>query len=227
MKRPIDTYNRALVPEHLTKQTIESIPLEKPYYIAPGERDDFDAPTIFVGPDRQLMMARGYAIDMDDAHPYSPLELVGVMHVVVIKDGTSTAHDAYVADLRFIEDNSLVDLDQSDNATMDQEEYMRLVSDIEESITFDAFIAPEKGGTIKKTGVPSCYYGDPSLYSYLDVLKKRGDKLIKRYLSQEANPSPVMSARSQENEQVATADKTTPPNSAHSIGSLAVQFSNR
>ncbi len=186
MKKPIHSYDKALVPEHLTKQTIESLPFEKAYYINPGERDDFEAPNVFVTPDRQLAVSKSYSFDMDDVYPHVPLELVGLMHVAVVDTERQTVKDVYLADLRFLAENSLVDIDPSGSDVDDQESYMSMVNYLDNIVTIDAFIAPEPGDEIEDGVVPGTFYGDPALYPHLKKLRKRGNKLMKQFMEREA-----------------------------------------
>jgi hypothetical protein len=179
-------YDRALVPEHLTKQTIEMLPFDRAYYISPGEQDDYEPPTIFVTPDRKLVMSKSSAIDMDDDIPASPIGLVGVMHVTYTDPASQTLRDAYVADLRFIGDNALVDIDPGSCDVDTQEEYMSYVNMLADAIEFDAFIAPEPFADVNDDGsIPGVYYGNPILHPELKKLRKRGNKLMRRFMQRD------------------------------------------
>lgn len=188
MTGPNYNYERALVPEHLTKQTIETLPFEKAFYVSPGEDDGYEAPAIFVTPDRRLAMSKTESIDTDDANPPSPLELVGVMHIAVMDSESLTVRDAYIADLRFIVDNALATIDPGDSSAADQEEYYAMVGLLEDAVTFEAFIAPEHGSEIDKNVVPGTFYGNPELYPYLEILRKKGDKRMKKFMRRMAKP---------------------------------------
>jgi len=162
-------YDRALVPEHLTKQTIELLPFDQAYYISPGERDDYEPPAIFVTPERKLVMSRSHDIDVDDAYPESPIGLVGVMHVTYVDPESQALRDAYIADLRFISDNALVDVDPGNCDAENQEEYMGYLDMLNDTIEFDAFIAPELFEEPKKgkVTIPGVFYGNPVLHPEL------------------------------------------------------------
>lgn len=189
MTRP--TYEQALVPEHLTKLTIEKLPFEKPFYVTPGERDDYEAPSVFVTADRRLMMARSAAIDMDAAYPASPLGLIGVMRVPLI-GADNNVREAYVADLRFLEDHQLVDTDDMQAGVVDQEEYMAWAEAIANSVQFEAFIAPEAGEDIDDGAPSGTFYGNPELYDFLKKLRKRGNKRMKKFMQREAKADPKL-----------------------------------
>lgn len=177
-------YEQALVPEHLTKLTIEKLPFEKAFYVTPGERDDYEAPAIFVTADRRLSMSRSAVIDMDDAYPASPLGLVGVMRVPLI-GSESGVREAYIADLRFIEDHQLVDTDDLGVNLADQEEYMSWIAAMEDSIQFEAFIAPERGAEFDESIPSGVFYGNPELHELLKKLRRRGNKRMKKFMQRE------------------------------------------
>lgn len=188
MKAPRDPIPLAVVPEHLTKLTIDKLPYDKPYYVSPGERDDYEPPVVFVDPNRRLKMSRSYAIDINHDKPTTPLGLVGVMRVVTISDSLAQPiRDVYVADLRFLEDHQLVDSDEITSGVLDQEEYMHWVAELENTIEFSAFIAPEQGSEYTKKNIPpGTMYGDSNLYSALEMLRERSDKIMKKFMRREA-----------------------------------------
>jgi hypothetical protein len=203
-------YDRALVPEHMTKQTIENLPVGKVFYVTPGERDDYDEPAIFVTPDRRLVMSKDHAIDVDDQYPPTPLERVGIMHEF-IPDGLTGGRDVYVADLRYIVENELVDIDPGNCDAETQEEYMAYLDMLTNTVQFDAFIAPKRGAEVNDDGVvPWTSHGDPALLPLLKTLRKHGDKRMRKYMQREAkqvanvNRTDAVSA-------VAVAAVVTPP----------------
>lgn len=212
MKVPKHSYDKALVPEHLTKQTIEALPFDKAFYLNPGERDDYEAPNVFVTPDRKLAVSKSYSFDMDDAYPHVPLELVGIMHVAVFDEDKQTIRDAYIADLRFLADHSLVDVDPAAAEVSDQETYMNMVNYLDNVVTIDAFIAPEPGEEIEDSKVPGTFYGDPSLYPHLKKLRKQGNKIMKRFMEREATQAAKASgATPATTEKPPATDKTKKP----------------
>ena len=189
MKQPRDSYLQAFVPDHLTKLTIDKLPYDTPYYVSPGERDDYEPTALFVDQDRELRMSRSFAIDASDDSPrgLELLGLVGVMRSAVIdpkakaKDKNSV-RDVYVADLRFIEAHTLVDSDESSASIADQEEYMHYVNELENSIKFDGFIAAEQE-LMENDDIPrGDFYGSESVHPMLDILAKRSKKLAKHAL---------------------------------------------
>jgi len=181
-------YEQALVPEHLTRLTIENLPLDEAFYISPGERDDYEPPAVFVSPDRHLKMRCDYAIDPDDDSPVSPIGLVGAMRVVLIDSDKNTIKDHYIADLRFLEYHSLVDADEMQGSILDQEAYMLFVEALEESVQFDAFIALDEDYEFDvDEKIPGgAFYGTPDLHPYLKLLRKRSNKLMKMFLEHQA-----------------------------------------
>lgn len=213
-------YSQALVPEHLVKLSIEKLPLEEAYYITPGERDDDRDPAIFVTPDRRLKMARSYAIDMDHAHPANPIGLVGVMHVAALNPDTLTIQEAYIADLRFIENHQLVDTDELTGSLLDQEEYVAWLAAIEDSVEFAGFIAPEAEFEIDEDIPKGVFYGNPSLYPFLKKLRKRSNKIMKKFMEREAKPDMTVES--------STVDEQKPINKKGKESSdLSVEFSNK
>jgi hypothetical protein len=182
-------YDRALVPEHMTKQTLETLPLDEAFYVEPGERDSRDFPAIFVTPDRRLVMSRSHAVDREDAYPPSPYNRVGIMHSMVIDAETGALRDVYLADLRYIEDNELVDINPAAPEIVDQEEQMDLLALVENAVTFDGFIAAEELAEVKKNGsIPGDLYGSPELHDLLHKLRKKGNRRMRRFMELEARP---------------------------------------
>jgi len=196
MKRPRETYPLAIVPEHLSKLTVEKLPLDHIYYIAPGESDDYKDPAIFESPSKSLLMSKSHAIDMADEFPASPIGSVGVMKTFLIDPDTKTVRDYYVADLRFVGDHDLIDTDNL-AAELDQEEHMAWLSSIENTIMFSAFIAADQQAKTEENGrVHGAFYGNPKLYDALDKLDKRGNKLMKKFLQrQKASEKLAQAAR--------------------------------
>jgi hypothetical protein len=187
MKRPVYSYDRPLVPEHLTKMTIEKLPFDEAYYISPGERDDYEPPVIFVTPDRELKMSKAYAIDIDEVLPMSPLGLVGIMRVAILDPASGKINEALIGDLRFLEDHQLVDSDDAVTSMLDQEEFMAWVAAFENSMTFDGFIAPEAGFEIDEHDIPNgTMYGDEALHPFMKKLRKRSNKIMKKFMKREA-----------------------------------------
>lgn len=178
MKQSRETYPQAIVPEHLTKLTIENIPLDKPFYISPGERDDYQAPAVFVDHDNRLRMSRSTAVEPMDTK--WPIGHVGIMRSAQIDPETNTVRDIYIADLRMIETHSLVDYDEAVSAASDQEEYMAYVNELNDSIVFDGFIAAEADGMETEDVARGIFYGNEALHPILNTLDKRTKKLVKR-----------------------------------------------
>lgn len=182
MTGPKYHYERALVPEFLTRQTIETIPLDEPYYISPGERDDHTEAAVFMLPDRSLVMPRSYCIDMDDKDPGYIAGKVGVMRIALIDNLRGEVRTAYVADLRFIEDNALVDKDTNAKIIETPDGIMNTVHDALDTVTFEAFIASEQGADLEDGLLPATYYGNPVFYPHLDVLREQSDLFFARFL---------------------------------------------
>lgn len=182
MKQPREAYPKAIVPEHLTKLSIEKLPFDHTYYIEPGEEDDYQPPAIYTSPDRRLVMSKNHAIDLEDEFPASPIGLVGVAKTYLINPSTNAIHEYFIADLRFISDHQLVSVEDIAPASS-QEEYMAMVNELENSITFSAFIAAEGGDEIHDSGkVAGTFYGDPMLYEALKKMNKQGNKQMKKFL---------------------------------------------
>lgn len=192
MKRQIDEYPKPLVPEHLTKLTIEKLPFEEPFFIPPGDRDDYEDGAIFVTEDRILRMSKSFAVSPEAAHPVSPVGLVGVMRIPRFDAESQTVSEVFIADLRFIEDHQLVDAGGIALDASDQEEFMAWVDTINDSVSFAAFIAPEHGSEIDDDVPKGTLYGDPSLYPHLKKLRKGGDEAMKKFLKRTARQEPVI-----------------------------------
>jgi len=175
-----DFYPQALVPTHLTKLTVDKLPFDEPFYTAPGKEDDpEEPPAIFVGPDRSLKMSKYHSIDPDNRHLVSPLGMVGIMRTCVITP--SSVKDAFVADLRFIDDYQLADLGEAINDCDDQEEYMDMVAYLGNSVTFEAFIAPEQITETDDDMPRDAFYGDQELYGATATLQEYGNELLEQY----------------------------------------------
>lgn len=222
MKQPRDTFPQAIVPEHLSKLTIEKLPLDRIYYVAPGERDDYESPVIFQSPDKRLLMSKSHAIDMADEYPASPVSMVGIMRTYIIDETTDSVREHYVADLRFIGDYDLVDTENI-AADSDQEEYMAWMSQIENSITFSAFIAAEQHTEVQENGkVRGAFYGNPQLYDVLEKMNKRGNKLMKKFLCR-LNSSEKL-AKAAANSTIKTAINSEQSDNKSSAKNLSVEF---
>jgi hypothetical protein len=178
-------YEQAIVPEHLTKMTIENLPLDEAFYISPGERDDYEPPAVFVGPDRKLMISRSHAIDMDENSPGNPLERVGIMRVALINTITESLGEYCIADLRFIEWYSLIDTDELSQGVADQEDYMSFVDMVRDAVQVDAFIALDDDEiNVDKKMPDGTFYGPSELHDSLKQLQKRSNKIMKRFMRQ-------------------------------------------
>lgn len=182
-------YPRPLVPEHLTKLTIEKLPLSEVFFISPGERDDYQAPAIFVTAERELVMAKSYAIDADDAYPSNPLGLIGVMRIPIIDERSNSIRDAFVADLRFIDNHQLVDAEDTALENVDQEQFMAWVSSIEDSVVFEGFIAPEPDEDMDRDIPKGIFYGATELHPFLKQLRKRSNRVMKKYIKRQSRPA--------------------------------------
>lgn len=187
MKTPRDFYPQALVPEHLTKLTIETLPLDRPYYIPPGGVNDYDSPAIYVDNEGRLRMSRATAIDEEDScDTITPIGVVGVMRSASIDETTGTLREVFVADLRMINSHSLADSKDVSTSITNQEEYMRYVAELENSTIFDGFIAAETDSMDSEDLPRGVFYGDESLHSILKMLDKRSKKLVALTLSSSA-----------------------------------------
>ena len=183
MKRPDVPFENPFVPDYLTELTIENLPLDVPYYIEPGSREDYEAPAVFVTGERRLAMSKQFIIDDEDRHPHSPLELVGVMRTIYYdeQNGPTTA---YVADTRFLPPYSLSDFDQLQFSGDNQEEFMAWSEHIKNVVHFAGFLSLHPKAEIKRSGaMPAAeVYGHAGMYPALDRLRKVGDKSIKRFM---------------------------------------------
>lgn len=191
MAKPRDHYPKALVPEHLTKMTIEKLPFDQVYYVEPGEAEEGASPAIFKSPDGRLVMSTSYAIDAEDEYPASPVGMVGVMKTYHISPETRGPVDCYIADLRFMNDLSLVDCDELSKCN-DQEEIMAWLRELENTITFSGFIAAEPGADVDDSGrIKGSFFGDESLVDVLNRMRKHGDKQMKNFMRRESVPSKI------------------------------------
>lgn len=185
-------YEQAIVPEHLTRLSIENLPLDEAFYISPGDKEDYEPPAIFVNHERKLMISREHDIDQDDIKPGTPVGLVGVMRTMVINSVTNKVTEHCIADLRFIEWHSLIDVSEVSQSMTDQESFMSFVDMVNEALQVDAFISLdvdydfEVGKKIPK----GTFYGSPELYPNLEQLQKRGSKLMKKFLEQRVSVQP-------------------------------------
>jgi|GEM_PF-4048253 len=181
-----DPYPRARVPEHLTSLSIERLPLDTPFYLSPGEKDDYEPPVVFVDAERQLKVSKSADIDIDHEFPSCPIGLVGVMKTIVIDSVAQTFKEVYVADLRFIGDHQLMDAGEGQIDADDQEDYMHWLALMNDSIVIDGFIAPERGADIDDDAPKGTLYGDEQLHDSLKFLRKKGNKIMKRFMRREA-----------------------------------------
>lgn len=189
MKRQDVPYENPFVPEYMSQLTIETLPLDTPYYIDPGDKDSYEPPAIFITEQRRLAMSRQFVVDDEDRRPGSPLELVGVMRTAYV-DPSSGPVTAYVADMRFMTPYSLSDFDKLSLTSTDQEEFMAWAEHLKDVIHFGGFLALQPKANIKRNGtMPGAeVYGSPVLYPALDKLRQKGDKLIKGFMKAQASP---------------------------------------
>lgn len=181
MTNPKDSYPLARVPERLTKQTIENIPFDEPFFIIPGDIDDFTPPAIFVGPYRELRMSKSFAIAGFTSQPANTLGLVGVMRTFTIDPVTRTIDEKYIADLRYVGENELVDSDSAAPGIEDQEEYMNYVAWLKDSVAFDGFAANDFNDSSANTIPGGSFYGDVALHDALLTLCDSGDKIMEDF----------------------------------------------
>jgi hypothetical protein len=174
-----DFFPKAAVPSHLTKLDINSLPLETPFYIDPGEENDFyDPVAMYVTPDRTLNIQLSTEVDRQDANPSSPMGLAGIMKVAII-DGDNLI-EGLIADLRFLEDGQLILAD--DEAPDSQEEFNAWMAAKADSRPIDAFIAPEADAEVSDEGlIDGLYYGSEIYHDTLDILRKRGDAILQAW----------------------------------------------
>ena len=191
MTRPIYHHEKALVPRHLTAQTIETAPLDVPFYIEPGDEEDIDGPVIFVSPSDQLLMAKDEKIDRADAYPGEIMGKVAVMRVALINAANSSVRNAYVADLRFLGDGMLEKANLGDIDGETQGEFMQMADMLADTIRFDAFIAADEDTEFDPTDlrVPGAFFGNPELYPVLRQLRKRGNEVLAQLMGRELQSS--------------------------------------
>ncbi len=198
MKRP-KRYPGALVPEFLTTFTIEGLKTDKPVFIYPGNADDDESPPLFVTSDRKLRIDKNHIIDGDDAYPEGTQERVGIMKTL-IPDPTNGFKEVYVADLRFVDNHQIVDIANASSFGNDQEAYVDWLGMVEDSIEFDAFIAPEFNDELDvEEDVPGgVFYGNEQLYPALRILRKKSNRITKRYMERETRRIEMMKAAEQD-----------------------------
>jgi len=181
-----DFYPQAKVPEHLTPLTIERLPMDSPFYLTPGDIDEYEPPVVFVDAERRLKVSRSADIEPDQEFPPSPIGLVGIMKTVIIDRTTQTLREVYIADLRFLEDHQLTDGGE-DHIDMDnQEEHMHWLTLMNDSLVIDGFIAPEQGEEIDEDIPKGILYGNVELHDSLKFLRKRSNKIMKKFMKLEA-----------------------------------------
>lgn len=181
-----DPYPRAIVPEHLTSLSIENLPFETPFYLSPGEKDDYEPPVVFVDAERQLKVSKSAEIDIDHKFPESPIGLIGVMKTILIDSSAQTIKEVYIADLRFIGDHQLMDGEEGQIDTDDQEEHLHWVALMNDSIVIDGFIASELEDEIDEDIPKGTLYGDEQLHDSLRFLRKKGNKIMKKFMKRQA-----------------------------------------
>lgn len=182
MTRPRDHYPLPIVPEHLSGMTIERLPLDTPVYVKLGGDEIYDDPTFFVSEDRHLMMSKSYDITYDDQHPTNPRGCIGIMRVAIINPATGRIEDKLIADLRLLNDAPLTDLANRAPDMTDQETYMSYASMLENSVTFDGFVASDSEPPITDTVPQGLYYGATELHVALEFLEKCSNMKLKKYI---------------------------------------------
>lgn len=191
MTGPVFHHDRALVPGHLTAQTIETAEFDVPFYIEPGDDEDYDGPVIFVSPDDELLMAKEEKIDRADAYPGELMGKVAIMRIALMDTKNYTIRDAYIADLRFLGDGQLSKASPGQIDGESQGEFMQMADLLADTVRFDAFIAaePEAEFDIDEPNVAGAFYGNPELYPALRRLRKAGNEALARFMEREAKPN--------------------------------------
>lgn len=176
-------YDKPLVPEYMTRLTIDKLPFDTAYYVNPGEQDDFGPPKLFVTQDRQLKMACAQPISPEDTEPNTPLGLVGVMRVMVYsgEGDDKDVHEAYIADLRFIDFHGLINTDETAEG-VDERIRDEALTYLNNSIAFHGFIAPEYDPDSDDDIPKAVYYGPGNLRDHLKALKKQGNRAMKAFV---------------------------------------------
>ena len=186
--KPPKHYPGALVPEHLTTTTVEHLPVDRPYYISPGEAKDPDEPlTIFTTDDRILRMSRTAIVDGDADMPQMPMGQVGIMRTFVTDEHVGM-REVYVADLRLVDNYQIVNLGSANLFESDQEDFMDWNAMVSDTIQIAGFIAPGDEDEFDPShDLPKgTLHGDQSLHQSLKQLRKRSDKLMRRFGEREA-----------------------------------------
>lgn len=217
-------YPGALIPEHLTTMTVEHLPLDTPFYVMPGDPKDKDEPlTVFTTDDRKLRMSRTEIIDGDADVPHMPMGHVGIMRTLV-PDEQHGMREVYVADLRLVDNHEIINLGNASLVESDQEDFMDWTAMVTETVHIEAFIAPDADDEFDphEDFPKGALYGDDSLYPALKLLRKRTNKVMKRFARQQANPDFMGDA------EVEDAESTSSEKQRKQIGakstSLSVKF---
>lgn len=215
MESQNNNYEQAFVPEHLTALTIDILPLDEVYYIEPDDRDTYETtPGIFVADNRNLKMSRDYSIDMDDGACEVPVGRVAIMRVALIDPEALTVRDAFIADLRFIENHQLTDMARLMSGSSNQEESMYLADVIGNSVAFNGFIAPEADFEIDQDIPEGTLYGPESLHPHLEFLRGRTNEVMERYLQREAQVDEVVAEEVKTQVIPKPVKQASPPDSA-------------
>lgn len=212
MRQP-DNYPGALVPSHLTSLTVDKLPADRAFFVSPGDpyEDDADSPVIFVADDRQLRMSRIEIISPDTEHVPDIIGRVGIMRTL-LTDPQFGFREAYVADLRFIDNNGILDIGSPSLAGHDQELFMDWIDMVDASVVFDGFIAPEPGDEfdVDEKLSRGVLYGSEAVRPALKRLRKRGNRAMKSFMMRQAKPDVRVEADAGEPEDMQKPDSGKP-----------------
>lgn len=108
------------------------------------------------------------------------------MRVALIQPDTNRVREAYVADLRFVEFHQLIDSSDMVDLSVDQEASMSWVTALENSVTFDGFIASDTDFEVGEDAIPEGdMYGDPQLYPCMEALREQSDQLLTAFIKRQ------------------------------------------
>lgn len=175
-----DQFPKAKIPDHLTRLSIEKLPLDTAFYISPGEEEDYEPPVMFVDDERNLRISNRAAIDIDDQTPTITAGLVGIMKTIVTDPETKIFREVLIADLRFIEDHQLISNQDTKPGEGDQEAYSNWLDHMNDTVIVDAFIAPELGVEPDSLTPKGVFYGSQDMHDSLKFLRKNANKIVKK-----------------------------------------------
>jgi hypothetical protein len=171
----MDEKNFAVVPEHLRRRTIETMPIETPYYISVEPEDDEDGKLWVDARSGQLRTYTDIALDEGDREAAKGLlnSSVPIMRVEFF-DEQLVVRRGLVADLRYI-DEGIQNIYDDEEPPDDREHFQEWMDNRKKTVNFVAIATLDSPEDSDNEQVSLS--GDPVFFDGLTYLMSKVDEL--------------------------------------------------